>query len=316
MLLEPSLHAKPWGGRRLATTLNKTLKTAEPYGESWELHDTAVVGNGAYAGQSLGQLLALLGTDLVGAGSDPAEGFPLLAKFLDANEWLSIQDHPDDEQARALEGEPRGKTEAWYIVAAEPGAQLVIGVQAGATREALAAAIRNNTLEQHLVYADVQAGDVLYMAAGAIHALGPGLVIYEIQQSSDTTYRLYDWGRMGLDGKPRALHIEKGLAVANLERLPEIRHTAGDESAVVDIVRSPFFYTVLHQLNARNGRSVALATDGRFHSLTCIEGAAVLQSAGGSTALAHGQTALLPAALGAYTLATNDHARVLLSAQP
>ena len=145
------------------------------------------------AARSLGDLAADYGADLLGMGNDPAAGLPLLAKLIDASAWLSIQVHPNDEQARALEKEPRGKTEAWVILHAEPGAKLVIGLERGTTRERMAEAIGRGQLEALLAYAEVKSGDVLYIPANTIHALGPGILIYEIQQSSDVTYRLYDW---------------------------------------------------------------------------------------------------------------------------
>ncbi|RMF78274.1 MAG: mannose-6-phosphate isomerase [Chloroflexi bacterium] len=303
LLLEPALHTMPWGGRRLQTRLNKSLPTDDPYGEAWEVHDTARVANGAHVGGLLGDLVHEYGAALIGVGNDPAEGFPLLAKWLDAKAWLSIQVHPNDEQACELEGDPRGKTESWYILDAQPGSQLVIGVQPGTTRDLLAQAIRDNRLEEIVVYAEVSAGDVLYIPAGTIHALGPGLLLYEIQQSSDKTYRLYDWGRMGLDGKPRELHIDKGCRVANLETLPPIQHTAGDKSPTVEIVRSVYFTTLLHQLNATNGTQIMLDTGGQhFHILTCAEGEAHIDSDEGSVTIGIGQTALIPACIGAYTM--------------
>ena len=210
--LQPVLHVKVWGGRKLAERLNKTMPSTEPYGESWELHGAARVRNGSLRGRSLAELTREYGAELIGQGSDPADGFPLLAKFIDANDWLSIQVHPDDAQARLLEGEPRGKTEAWVVLDADEGAKLVIGLEPGSGREQLADAIQQNRLEDLLVYTEVKSGDVLYVPANTVHALGPGILIYEIQQSSDITYRLYDWGRMGLDGRPRELHIDKGLA--------------------------------------------------------------------------------------------------------
>src|SRR5262249_35572250 len=154
-------HVKVWGGRRLETSLHKQLPTNEPYGESWEMHDTSVVANGPHAGRTLGDLLKEYGHDLVGPDNTPSEGFPLLAKFLDAQDWLSVQVHPNDEQARELEGDPRGKTEAWYVLEATPGAKLVMAVKPGTTRQAMAEAIRANTLESLLVYAEVAPGDVL-----------------------------------------------------------------------------------------------------------------------------------------------------------
>ncbi len=301
LLLEPALHVKVWGGRRLETVMHKHLPTAEPYGESWEMHDTAKVANGSLAGRALGDLLPVYGADLIGTLSDPADGMPLLVKLLDASDWLSVQVHPDDEQARRLEGEPRGKTEAWYVVAAEENSRLVIGVEPNATREEVAEAIRSNELQEILVYAPVTAGDVLYIPAGTIHALGPGILVYEIQQSSDTTYRLYDWGRLGLDGQPRPLHVEKSLEVARLGKLPPISFIGGEREPLVSVVDGPFFKTVLHQAG---GAAVDLDTAGRvFHVLTCIEGAAQIVAAGQPPlALALGQTAFIPAVIGRYQL--------------
>lgn len=298
--LTPTLHVKVWGGRRLESALGKRLPTPEPYGESWELHDTAVVAGGPLAGRTLGELLAERGAALVGPGHNPADGLPLLAKLIDASEWLSVQVHPDDAQARALEGQPRGKTEAWYILAAEPGARLVIGVQLGTSREQLAQAIREGTLEHLLVYADVAAGDALFIPAGTVHAIGSGILLYEIQQSSDTTYRLYDWGRLDLDGRPRALHIEKGVQVANLDSLPQLVHAASASGPVVEIARSTYFVTRLYRLAASSAR---LNTGGvRFHALTCVSGAARLAWTSGNIPLETGQTVLVPACLGPYRL--------------
>lgn len=309
LLLQATLHEKPWGGTALGSLLNKPVPTGKQIGESWELHDTSIIRNGALAGKTLREALDSLGTALVGNQYDPSEGFPLLAKFLDASEWLSIQDHPNDEQARELEGEPRGKNEAWYVMAAQPGARLLIGIQPGTSRESVAEAIRSGTLEQYAVYAEVAPGDVLYVEANTIHALGPGILIYEIQQSSDTTYRLYDWGRTD-----RELHIEKGLRVANLSTLPTIHHTGHDTARVVEIVRTPYFETRLYQLNSANGMSIRLDTHGtHFHSLTCIDGGALVRAGIHVVPMGMGDTILVPAAWGAYSLATTSSARVLLS---
>ena len=297
LLLQGSLHTKVWGGRKLETLLGKTLPTDEPYGESWELHDTAVVTNGDLQGKTLGDLLETYGVLLVGTDNDPAEGFPLLGKFLDASDWLSIQVHPNDEQAAQLEGQPRGKTEAWIFLHAEPDAKLVIGVEPGTSREVMANAIRDGELEQHLVYAHSQAGDVLLLHANTVHALGPGLLIYEIQQSSDTTYRLYDWNRMGLDGKPRTLHIDKGVQVSNVAFLPDVTHPDGDNP--VTLVECPYFKTVKHILD---GGTITLSTGGKFHALTCISGAVTVQNGDTIVLCEIGQTVLIPAALEIYSM--------------
>ena len=174
--LSPALHVKVWGGRRLAEVMHKHLPTSEQYGESWELHDSAVVVNGPLQGMSLSELTQRYGAALLGKGNDPSEGFPLLAKLIDANEWLSIQVHPNDEQAREFEGELRGKTEAWVVLHADTGARLVVGLHPGTSRAKMAEAIRRFQLEALLVFAEVQTGDVLYIPANTVHALGPGLV--------------------------------------------------------------------------------------------------------------------------------------------
>ncbi|MCY4247033.1 MAG: class I mannose-6-phosphate isomerase, partial [Chloroflexi bacterium] len=289
------LRSKVWGGRKLSTQLNKSLPTPEPYGESWEVHDSCAALNGSLRGQSLGALLRIYGESLVGAGHDATLGFPLLAKFIDAKDWLSVQVHPDDDQARELEGEPRGKTEAWLALAAEPGAQLVIGIQPGASRLQLAEAINDGGLEALLVYADVQADDVLYLPAGTVHALGPGILIYEIQQASDTTYRLYDWGRLGLDRQPRELHIDKGLRVANLDSLPRVTRPQGDL-----LVDSAYFRIWRHRLNSE---ALLLRAQGSCQALTCLDGEAQIITPGHDPLrLRKGETGLLPACLDSFAM--------------
>lgn len=297
--LRPELHSRVWGGRQLATHFGKSLPTTEPYGESWEVHDSNVVENGAHAGQRLGDLVRQYGAELIGADYNPAQGFPLLVKLLDAQDWLSIQVHPNDEQAQALEGDPRGKTEAWIVLAAQAGAKLVTGVQSGTNRQQMAQAIQEQRLETLLVYSEVQAGSVLYMPAGTIHAIGAGIVIYEIQQSSDVTYRLYDWGRVGLDGKPRPLHIEKGVQVSNVESVPPISYHPPRADGV-RLVAGPYFQTLQYVMQANDERH--FQTHGRFHALTCIEGSVTLIQAEHELNLALGESALVPACLAEYRL--------------
>lgn len=294
--LKPSLHVKVWGGQRLSALLDKHLPTDEPYGESWELHDSAIVSNGPLSSKSLGELARVYGQDLIGRAMDSGHGFPLLAKFIDAEQWLSIQVHPNDAQARELEGEPRGKTEAWVILHADPGAQLVIGISPGTSRESMAEATRSDRLEDFLLFANVEIDDVLYIHANTIHALGPGLLIYEIQQSSDTTYRLYDWGRLGLDGAPRPLHIDKGLRVADLDSLPKVERPTRDL-----IIDGEYFCTWRHQLRDQR---LSVATENRFQALTCIDGAIrVAAESNHVIDLTKGETGLIPASIEVFTVA-------------
>ena len=293
--LQPSLHIKVWGGRKLSTEMNKPLPTDDPYGEAWELHDTSTIANGALQGQTLREVVQAYGTDLIGAKNNPDEGFPLLAKILDAADWLSVQVHPNDEQAKLLEGDPRGKTEAWVILGADEGAQLVIGLKPGTSREVMAQAIRDNRLEDFLVYANVKVGDVLYIPANTVHALGPGLLIYEIQQSSNITYRLYDWGRLGLDGQARELHIDKGVEVSNLESLPDVTHPKGEL-----MVDGEYFQTFRHELD---DIKLMIPTNNNFHSLTCIAGEITITSdRREEVKLYQGQTGLIPACISEFAI--------------
>jgi len=298
LLLQPKLFLKVWGGRQLATVLDIPLPDEQPYGEAWGLHDSATILNGAHAGRTLGELVQPYGAALIGAGNNPTEGFPLLAKFIDSQDWLSVQVHPNDEQAARLEGDPRGKTEAWVVVAAQPDSTLISGLKPNTSHEQMAAAIQAGTLEELVTYEHVQAGDAMLVRAGTVHALGVGLLIYEIQQSSDMTYRLYDWGRMGLDGKPRPLHIEKGVAVSKLDQRLRIDHppTNGHTATLVEC---EYFKALRYTLR---GESLTIDNGGRFHGLTCISGSAEVIAGGERVAFGKGQTVLVPAALAGYTL--------------
>lgn len=213
-----------WGGRNL----EKFGRDLPPgiVAESWEIagHEdgTSVVNNGFWAGKQLTEVHAALGLDLIGCNSAWAQErgkFPLLVKLLDANQPLSIQVHPDDDYALAHEGNELGKTEMWVVLRAEPGAELILGVKAGTTPAAFRQGIENGTLEPYLHHLPVKAGDHICVPAGTLHAIMDGLIIAEIQQNSNTTYRVYDWNRLGIDGKPRPLHVDKALDVIDFERV-------------------------------------------------------------------------------------------------
>lgn len=184
-----------WGGRRLADLFGRRLPDV-PVGESWEIHGALKVSEGPLRGRTLDELVGEYGSELLGALGEGSKSFPLLTKWLDCKDWLSVQVHPDDRLAAELTGDPamRGKTEAWYVVHADPEARLIHGLQPGSDVDAVERAEDDNVLE-HFRQAQPQAGELLFTSAGTVHALGPGYVIYEIQQSSDLTYRLYDWGR-------------------------------------------------------------------------------------------------------------------------
>jgi mannose-6-phosphate isomerase len=205
--LTPRLKEVVWGGDWLVRELGRPGDPGAPYGESWEAYAGSVIADGPATGRTLGDLFAEQGEALFGAAAARFPRFPLLVKFIDAHQNLSVQVHPDDAGAQRLESYPYGKTEYWYVLEAEPEAQLIYGLnRADISREELQAALRDQTLLAHCARVTVRAGDVLFIPAGTVHALTAGVVVYELQQDCDITYRLYDWGRTG-----REIHLEKGL---------------------------------------------------------------------------------------------------------
>ncbi|MBM3290832.1 MAG: mannose-6-phosphate isomerase, partial [Candidatus Hydrogenedentes bacterium] len=206
-----------WGGQRLRTLYGKPIPPDKPIGEAWLISDhpsaVSVVADGPHAGRTLHDLIEEDAEALLGPGVKltPHGRFPLLLKLLDSTDVLSVQVHPDDATAAAL-GEPDvGKTEMWHVLHADPGAELICGLRPGTTPDQMRAAIASGTLERHLVRFTVKPGDSVYVPAGTVHAIGKGIVLAEIQQNSDLTYRLYDWSRVDASGKARELHVEKGL---------------------------------------------------------------------------------------------------------
>lgn len=230
LLFRPVLKDYLWGGRNLAAKLGRALPAEGVVAESWEIaaHDdgASVVENGPLAGRTLTELHAELGLDLIGANNAWAQArgkFPLLVKLLDAASPLSVQVHPDDAYALAHELSELGKSEMWVVLHAEPGAELIVGVTAGTTSNAFRQAIEQNRLEPYLHRLPVQTGDHVCVPAGTLHAIMGGLLIAEIQQNSNTTYRVYDWGRVGADGQARPLHVDKALDVIDFQRVePQI----------------------------------------------------------------------------------------------
>lgn len=203
-----------WGGRELERVYGRTLPDAAPYGESWEIVDReneqSVVRGGRFGGLTLHQLWTDHREEMFGPNLPSSDRFPLLIKVLDAREDLSIQVHPPAGLARSLGGEP--KTEMWYIAAADVGAKLYAGLKRGVTREAFENAIHNGSVAELVHALHPRSGDSIFIPSGRLHAIGAGFLIHEIQQNSDTTYRVFDWNRPGLDGKPRELHVEESLA--------------------------------------------------------------------------------------------------------
>ena len=212
----PILKSVIWGGQNLASLLNRRLPSDAPYGESWEISDLegnqSTVISGPFQGDTLASLIHKYPDEMMGEASLLDGRFPLLFKFIDAQQTLSVQVHPDVAACAALKGGARPKTEAWYIISCAPDAKLYVGLKEGVTREAFEAALGNGTVDALLHRKHVKKGDFVFLPSGTVHAIGEGIVLAEVQQSSDTTYRVFDWNRMGLDGKPRALHIDEAMA--------------------------------------------------------------------------------------------------------
>jgi mannose-6-phosphate isomerase len=219
-----------WGGRKLER-LGRQLPNEGVIAESWEIaaHEdgASVVKNGRYAGMTLTEVHAELGIDLIGrrcAWAQERGKFPLLVKLLDASRPLSVQVHPTDKYALAHEGNELGKTEMWVVLDAEPGAEIILGLKAGATPDAFRQAIAGGRPESFLHYIPVRPGDHVCVPAGSLHAIVGGLLIAEIQQNSNTTYRVYDWNRIGSDDKPRPLHVDKAMDVINFAQIEPVLH--------------------------------------------------------------------------------------------
>jgi mannose-6-phosphate isomerase len=207
-LLEPKLTAAIWGGDALVTRYGKRGDRARTLGESWECWDENRVANGALAGKTLAELRAELRAELTGP-IDPSRTFPVLTKIIDARKPLSVQVHPGDAYAQRVEHQPNGKTECWYVLACEPDAELVLGWTRDTTRAEYERRVADGTLGEILRRVPVAAGDAFYLPAGTLHAIGAGIQLFETQQASDLTYRIFDWNRVGDDGKPRELHVAK-----------------------------------------------------------------------------------------------------------
>lgn len=224
MLMTPVSKEIIWGGELLKKEYGKTAPF-EKIAESWELtvreNEMCVIANGEFKGLTMGEYIAKAPEEILGTSCSKYDRFPLLIKFIDAADRLSIQVHPDNEYSLANEGE-LGKTEMWYIMAAEKGAKLVYGLKEGCTTEEFAKAVHEGRTEEMLNFTEVHPGEVYFIPSGQVHAIGAGILIAEIQQNSNITYRVYDYNRKGADGKPRQLHTEKALDVIKLRTEDEI----------------------------------------------------------------------------------------------
>lgn len=307
--IEASLHATIWGGRRLEKAAWKKLPDGDvAIGESWETEINTVVQNGSHAGKTLGALVEELGVDLLGTNALAIFGkrFPLLAKFIDANSRLSVQVHPEDQYAAKYEQGKLGKTEFWYILDATPGATIIHGFQAPTTRDEVWAAIEQVRLEDLMHEEPVTPGDVIFVPAGTVHAIGAGVLLYELQEYSDVTYRLYDYGRLDGKGKPRELHIERSLDVSRYQpsaqiKIQPVTLTQTAEYSERCLVACRYFVTneiILRKKIARRTEESCVIISSLGADLQVHYGV----NLGQNEHLMRGQTIILPAALGDYRI--------------
>jgi len=319
MLIRPRYVERIWGGHDLADRLGKGIPRDRPIGESWEIYEENAVGNGAYAGRTIGELRHALGRDLTGHVS-PDELFPLLTKLIDATQTLSVQVHPDDQFARGVERQPYGKTECWYVIHAAPDATLTYGFNRDSGPDEYAALVAEGTLDRMLRPLPVRAGDVVYIPAGMVHAIGAGIIVYELQQTSDTTYRIYDWNRRDASGNMRELHVDKAKQVLDYHRITggAIRTLSAPGSGRAMLIAGHYFCEELVEA----GMTGPLST---YESpvAICALDQPVRVSVGNSTDrvdLSPYCSLLIPAAAGTYTLhpveADGAPARALVSYVP
>ena len=304
--LDPKLTPQVWGGDELVGEYGKHGDPSAKLGESWECWDADAVTNGALKGLTVATLRERLRAQFLG-NLDPARVFPILTKIITAHDWLSVQVHPNDAYAQRVEGQPFGKTECWYVIAAKPGAQLVIGWTRDTSRAEYERRVADGTLGEILRKVLVKAGDTVYVPAGLVHAIGPGVTIFETQQASDLTYRMFDWNRMGLDGKPRELNVRKAGDVLN--------YHAGAESTLIQIdyryqglshtalIADPRF--VVERIVA-TAEAASLATNDRPLVLMSLERPMEIACAGTTLALRKYQTVLVPAAAGSCSVRSDD----------
>lgn len=304
MKLSPAFKDYIWGGTKLRTDFNKACNL-EKIAESWELSchkdGNSVILNGEHKGLTLAEYIEKEGKTVLGTRCERFENFPILIKLIDAKDNLSVQVHPSNDYALRVEGE-YGKTEMWYIVDCDEGASLLYGFKNEISKEEFARRIQDNTLLEVTRSVPVKKGDVFFIEAGTLHAIGKGIVIAEIQQNSNTTYRIYDYGRVGNDGKPRELHIEKAVEVTELapakpfpaEEPVQMNGYSKKKLAACD-------YFTVHLLDVKTTAELA-ADESSFQSLLVLEGYVMLNYGGKEMKLSKGDSVFIPAGLGSYSV--------------
>lgn len=304
LIFEPILKDRIWGGTKLESDLGKTNLPTRTTGESWELSavagDVSVVKNGAYAGKPLTELLENFPADVLGTKVHAQFGtqFPLLFKFLDAREDLSIQVHPNDALAKERHNS-FGKTEMWYVMQADEGSRIIVGFKHKSSAEEYLQHLENKNLIEILNEVPAKEGQVFFLETGTIHAIGAGIVIAEIQQTSDITYRIYDWDRVDANGKGRELHVEQALDAMNYNTTDTQKNYTQEPNKSNVMVDCPYFTTSYLPLEGSAGKT----NDGSsFRVYICTDGAFSVEFDGQKHDFRKGDTVLLPAALQSYLL--------------
>jgi mannose-6-phosphate isomerase len=302
LLMLPRFDPRPWGTHDLSP-IYPNHPFDEKIGEAWLTGDDCQIANGPLTGQTLAQVSEKYKRELVGDAARDAQRFPLLLKFLFPHEKLSVQVHPDDEQARRV-GQPWGKTECWYVAHAKPGAQIALGLKPGVTVAQLEHGIHEKQAEDLLNWLNIYSGDMIYVAGGTVHTLGPGSVIVETQQQSDTTYRLYDYGR------PRELHLKEGLAAVKLQVAsgkvlrPVPQQLDGSSNRQASLVAAPYF--VVDMFEIKDAQELNTHVDSGKNSaqiLVAVEGCGIVEAAGAeAVTLTKGDAVVVPASIEKFTV--------------
>ena len=316
LTFEPIFQERVWGGRSLKSLFKKSLPPSQRIGESWEISDrpgaVSLISNGPLIGHDLHWLMENHAKELLGEVSDHDGRFPWLAKLLDANEDLSVQVHPPADIAPALGGEP--KTEAWYIAHAKPGARLIAGLKRGTTRDNFEAKMYREDFPDCLHEMPSHGGDSIFIPSGRLHALGAGTVVFEIQQNSDTTFRVFDWNRTGLDGQPRKLHIDKAIRSIDFTDIePHLLPNVWDSTTGHSLQAIADEKSVFRIDHVRLDLADIIPLPGQgMRMLAVTQGCITLDGANESLKLAIGQFALVPASVEAPVV-QGDEAQFLLT---
>jgi mannose-6-phosphate isomerase len=305
LLLKPEFHERVWGSRDLRPVYPQVV-SHEPIGEAWVAADECRIANGPSRGQTLGELCRQYGEALVGGACQHYDRFPLIIKFLFPRDRLSVQVHPDDAAAQAF-GLPCGKTECWYVARAIAGAQVGLGLRPGVTRRQFEEAIAENRAESMLNWLDIRSGEMIYVDAGTVHAIGPNSILIETQQNCDITYRLYDYGR------PRELHVREGLSVMR-ETTGAGRVARQSRNGHDVLIAAPSF--VVEEFTLHQGQLLSERPRGSAQVLVASEGVGVVEWEGAPVTLHCGEAVVIPASMASYTLRPQWALKLLRMAVP